>query len=164
MTYDTKPRLSLTAWTLATMLVAPPVIAQETDQEYTARILEFTTEPFFLTPSVDHLPASATVPTPLEILGHIVGAPDVLSYPEEVYGYMRAVADALPRVKVFSMGQTEEGREMILSTDLRRGDDRKPQRIQGHAGTPGGPTEDNSRRGGSARGDRQADLLGHGSH
>jgi hypothetical protein len=105
---------SIAAWTVAAILVAPPAIAQERDQEYTAKILEYTTEPFFLTPYVDHLPASATVPTPLEVLGHIVGAPDVLSYPAEVYEYMRAVADASPRVEVFTMGWTEEGREMIL--------------------------------------------------
>ncbi len=87
---------------------------QAIDQEYTARILEFTTEEFFSTPYVDHLPASETVPTPLDILGHIVGAADVLSYPEEIYEYMRAVADASPRVQVHSMGRTEEGRELIL--------------------------------------------------
>jgi hypothetical protein len=84
------------------------------DQAYTAKILEFTTEPFFLTPLVDHLPASATVPTPLDVLGHIAGAADVLSYPAEIYQYMRAVAAASPRVEVVSLGMSEEGREMIL--------------------------------------------------
>jgi hypothetical protein len=88
--------------------------AQDNDQTYTEKILEFTTEPFFLTPYVDHLPASESVPTPLDVLGHIVGAADVLSYPAEIYEYMRAVAAASPRVEVFSMGTTEEGREMIL--------------------------------------------------
>ena len=87
---------------------------QAIDEEYTAKILEFTTEEFFSTPYVDHLPASATVPTPLDVLGHIVGAADVLSYPEEIYEYMRAVADASPRVQVHTMGLTEEGRELIL--------------------------------------------------
>ena len=87
---------------------------QAIDEEYTAKILEFTTEEFFSTPYVDHLPASATVPTPLDILGHIVGAADVLSYAEEIYTYMRAVADASPRVQVHTIGRTEEGREMIL--------------------------------------------------
>jgi len=88
--------------------------SQANDQAYTAKILEFTTEPFFLTPYVDHLPASATVPTPLDFLGHIAGAADVLTYPADIYRYMRAVAEASPRVKVFSIGTTEEGREMIL--------------------------------------------------
>jgi hypothetical protein len=88
---------------------------QRLDEDYTARIREATTEPFFLTPYVDHLPVSETVPTPMDILGHIAGAPDVLSYPEEIYRYLRAVAEASPRVEVFSIGQTEEGREMILA-------------------------------------------------
>jgi hypothetical protein len=96
------------------MGIATPALAQQTDEAYTAKILEYTTEPFFLTPLVDHLPASETVPTPLDVLGHIAGAADVLSYPAEIYRYMRAVADASPRVEVFSIGETEEGREMIL--------------------------------------------------
>ncbi|HEX7050147.1 MAG TPA: M14 family zinc carboxypeptidase [Longimicrobiales bacterium] len=87
---------------------------QPLDQAYTADIRRYTTEPFFLTPLVDHLPASETVPTPRDVLGHIVGAADVLSYPEEIYDYMRAVDAASDRVKVFSIGRTEEGREMIL--------------------------------------------------
>jgi hypothetical protein len=95
-------------------LSAGPVAAQGNDESYTAKILEFTTEPFFLTPYVDHLPASATVPTPLDVLGHIAGAADVLSYPAEIYQYMRAVAAASPRVEVYSLGMSEEGREMIL--------------------------------------------------
>ncbi|MCH7932859.1 MAG: hypothetical protein IIC36_02585 [Gemmatimonadetes bacterium] len=87
---------------------------QAIDEEYTAQIREFTTEDFFSTPHVDHLPASETVPTPLDVLGHIAGAADVLSYPEEIYTYMRAVADASPRVQVHTIGRTEEGREIIL--------------------------------------------------
>jgi len=96
------------------ILRADPAAAQGNDEAYTAKILEFTTEPFFLTPYVDHLPESATVPTPLDVLGHIAGAADVLSYPEEVDEYMRAVAAASPRVEVYSLGRSEEGREMIL--------------------------------------------------
>ncbi|MHC4997094.1 MAG: M14 family zinc carboxypeptidase, partial [Planctomycetota bacterium] len=87
---------------------------QGLDEAYTAQILEHTTEHFFLTPLVDHLPESATVPSPLDYFGSIAGAPDVLHYPEEVAAYMRAVADASPRVAVFTMGYSEEGREMIL--------------------------------------------------
>ncbi|MGW8266547.1 MAG: M14 family zinc carboxypeptidase, partial [Longimicrobiales bacterium] len=99
----------------AALLLSPPdARAQQIDDEYTAKILEFTTEPFFSTPLVDHLPASETVPTPLDVLGHIAGAADVLTYPADIYRYMRAVADASPRVQVLNIGTTEEGREMIL--------------------------------------------------
>ncbi len=112
------PRGTAAAWlACATLLLAASPAAgqdQQLDEAYTAMIREYTTEPFFLTPYVDHLPASETVPTPLELLGHIAGAPDVLSYPHEIYRYMRAVAEASPRVEVFSIGETEEGREMVL--------------------------------------------------
>ena len=101
---------------LVTLQVVPDEAAsqQPNDQEYTAKILEFTTESFFVTPLVDHLPASETVPTPLDVLGHVAGAADVLSYPEEIHRYMRAVADASPRVQVHTIGHSEEGRELIV--------------------------------------------------
>jgi zinc carboxypeptidase len=86
---------------------------QAIDEEYTKKIREYTTEPFFLSPLVDYLPASATVPTPKVVLGDIAGAPTKLPYSKEVYEYMRLLAKATPRVKVFSIGTTEEGREMI---------------------------------------------------
>ena len=87
---------------------------QALDEEYTRQIREYTTDTFFSTPYVDHLPAGAGVPTPLDVLGHIAGAADVLSYTHEVNEYMRALADASPRATVLQVGTSEEGREMIL--------------------------------------------------
>src|SRR4249920_1937479 len=86
---------------------------QPIDQEYTKKILEYTTETFFLSPLVDYLPASKTVPTPKAVLGDIAGAPTKLPYSKEVYEYMRLLEKSTPRVRVFSIGTTEEGREMI---------------------------------------------------
>jgi Zinc carboxypeptidase len=83
------------------------------DEEYTKKIKEYTTQPFFGSPLVDYLPASKTVPTPKAVLGDIAGAPGKLPYAEEVYQYMRLLEKASPRVKVYSIGKTEEGREMI---------------------------------------------------
>src|SRR5512132_3008263 len=83
------------------------------DEEYSKKIKEYTTEPFFSSPLVDYLPASKTVPTPMAVLGDVAGAPTKLPYAEEVYQYMRLLEKATPRVKVFSIGTTEEGREMI---------------------------------------------------
>jgi zinc carboxypeptidase len=83
------------------------------DEEYTRKIREYTTQPFFTSPLVDYLPASKTVPTPKAVIGDIAGAPGRLPYAEEVYQYMRMLEKASPRVKVFSIGRTEEGREMI---------------------------------------------------
>src|SRR5947207_6386627 len=86
---------------------------QPIDDEYTKKIKEYTTEPFFLSPLVDYLPASKTVPTPKATLGDIAGAPGKLPYSKEVYDYMRLLAKSTPRVKVYTIGQTEEGRDMI---------------------------------------------------
>src|SRR5439155_89487 len=56
---------------------------------------------------------SKTVPTPEVVLGDVAGAPGILPYAGEVYKYMRLLEKASPRVKVISIGTTEEGREMI---------------------------------------------------
>src|SRR6266446_9478379 len=86
---------------------------QPIDEEYTKKIREYTTEPFFNSPLTDYLPASATVPTPKSVLGDIAGAPGKLPYAEEVHRYMRMLEKATPRVKVYTIGTSEEGREMI---------------------------------------------------
>ncbi|HET8925564.1 MAG TPA: M14 family zinc carboxypeptidase [Candidatus Acidoferrum sp.] len=86
---------------------------QAVDDAYTAKIRKYTTAPYFTSPLVDYLPASKTVPTPEAALGDVAGAPGILPYAEDVYKYMRLLEKASPRVKVFSIGTTEEGREMI---------------------------------------------------
>jgi hypothetical protein len=86
---------------------------QTPDEAYTKKIKEYTTAPHFSSPLVDYLPASRAVPTPKAVLGDIAGAPGKLPYSHEVYQYMRMVEKASPRVKVYSIGKTEEGREMI---------------------------------------------------
>jgi hypothetical protein len=86
---------------------------QAVDEEYTQKIREYTTETFFLSPLVDYLPASQNVPTPKAVIGDVAGAPGKLPYAADVYRYMRMLEKASPRVRVFSIGTTEEGREMI---------------------------------------------------
>ncbi len=86
---------------------------QPIDEAYTQKIRKYTTAPYFSSPLVDYLPASKTVPTPEAVLGDVAGAPGILPYAEEVYRYMRMLEKATPRVRVFSIGKTEEGREMI---------------------------------------------------
>lgn len=86
---------------------------QPIDEDYTKKIREYTTEAFFNSPLTDYLPASSKVPTPKTVLGDVAGAPNKLPYSTEVYLYMRTLEQATPRVKVFSIGKTEEGREMI---------------------------------------------------
>lgn len=87
--------------------------AQATDAAYAAKIAEYTTDPSFNTPLTDYLPASATVPTPEAVLGDIAGAPDRLPYTTDVHRYFRLLAQATPRVRVVTIGHSEEGREMI---------------------------------------------------
>jgi zinc carboxypeptidase len=86
---------------------------QAVDEDYTKKIAEYTTEKFFNSPLTDYLPASPNVPTPKAVLGDVAGAPGKLPYSTDVYKYMRMLEKASPRVKVFSIGTTEEGREMI---------------------------------------------------
>jgi hypothetical protein len=83
---------------------------QAVNEQYTKKIKEYTTEDFFLTELVDHLPASDSVPTPEDILGVIAGAPDVLHYTGEIEKYFKAVAEVSPRMIVFSIGESDEGK------------------------------------------------------
>jgi hypothetical protein len=89
----------------------PPT--QKIDEEYTAKIREYTQDPRMITELVDHLPASDTVPTPLKVLGRIPGTPDEVTYYRDIVRYLRAVADASPRVAMFNIGKSDEGRDMV---------------------------------------------------
>lgn len=77
-------------------------------------IAKATTEPRFSSPWVAYVPASATVPSPKAFFGRIAGAPGELVNSTQAYGYARALAAASPRVKVFTIGRSEEGRDIIL--------------------------------------------------
>lgn len=113
------PRLKkirfLSVFSLGLFLLAAAAFSQAVDQNYTKKIRDFTTDKSFLTKYVDYLPASSTVPTPEAVLGHIVGAPDILSYSKDVYKYFDALDKASPRVQVFRVGKTEEGRDWIVA-------------------------------------------------
>ena len=106
---------------------------QPVDEAYTAKIHKYTTEPFFTSPLVDYLPARKTVPTPEAVLGDVAGAPGILPYAEDVYKYMRLLEKASPRVKVFSIGKTEEGREMIA---VAISSPNQPEKSRGKSRTP----------------------------
>jgi hypothetical protein len=88
---------------------------QAVDDWYTKQIRKYTTAPSLNSPLTDYLPASKDVPTPAKVLGDVAGAPDTLPYAEDVYRYFRLLATSTPRVKVFTIGHTEEGREMIAA-------------------------------------------------
>ncbi len=88
---------------------------QAIDQTYTEHIRKYTTGPSLNSPLTDYLPASKLVPTPAKVLGDVAGAPDMLPYAEDVYHYFRLLERSTPRVKVLTIGHTEEGREMIAA-------------------------------------------------
>ena len=88
---------------------------QTNDKEYTESILKNTTEKFFLTEMIDHLPTSATVPSPAKILGYPIGTPDKLTYTKDQYRYYRELEKASPRVKTFlAPEKSEQGRDQML--------------------------------------------------
>ncbi len=93
----------------------PAKLATRNDEGYTAKIREYTTEKYFLTELVDHLPASARVPTPEKVLGYAAGTPNKLTYTKDLYRYYRELEKATPRVRVFvAPERSEEGREQLL--------------------------------------------------
>ena len=59
--------------------------------------------------------SSDTVPSPKKALGYVVGTPEKLTYTKDINAYFRALAAASPRVKVWTIGKSEEGREMLLA-------------------------------------------------
>lgn len=90
-------------------------LQQPVDSAYTAKIRELTTEPRFNTELTDHLPADPRVPTPFKALGYVPGTVGRLSYVADITRYFRALDDASPRVKVFDLGTSDEGRPMIIA-------------------------------------------------
>jgi hypothetical protein len=73
-----------------------------------------TTDPHYVSPWVSYVPRSNTVPSPEKFLGRIMGAPGELLGTEKAYAYARALAAATPRVRVFTIGRSEEGREILM--------------------------------------------------
>lgn len=111
-------RLAGIAVVAAALLASAAAAQQPIDSAYTARIRELTPTDSvwkFTTELVDHLPASSTVPSPLRVLGYVPGTIGRLAYVEELNRYFRALDAASPRVKVFPLGTSDEGREMIVA-------------------------------------------------
>ncbi len=73
-----------------------------------------TTDPHYVSPWVSYVPQSSSVPSPEKFLGRIMGAPGELLGTEKTYAYARALAAASPRVRVFTIGHSEEGRDIII--------------------------------------------------
>ena len=102
-------------WSLVLLTVT--AIAQSPDIPEPASveaIAAATTDPHFVSPWVSYVPQSNTVPSPERFLGRIMGAPGELLGTEKAYAYARTLAAASPRVRVFTIGHSEEGRELLM--------------------------------------------------
>jgi hypothetical protein len=84
------------------------------DEEFAKLVKEWTTGPEFISPLVDHLPKSGAVPSPKDVLGYHIGQPKKLTYYADILRYYRALAAKSPRVKVMTIGKTDEGRECVV--------------------------------------------------
>src|SRR6267142_2713684 len=94
---------------------ATPTEASPNNAEYAAKIKENTTQPYFMTELVDHLPASEKIPSPDKILGYTVGAPGHLTYTKDLYRYYHELEKTTPRVRTFvAPEKSEEGKEQLL--------------------------------------------------
>src|SRR5512141_2360045 len=95
-------------------VLQPQNPAQPQDAEFARLVKEWTTRPEFTSPLVDHLPKAAGIPSPNDVLGYYIGAPKKLTYYSDIVGYFRALAAKSPRVKVQSIGKTDEGRDYVV--------------------------------------------------
>jgi Zinc carboxypeptidase len=84
------------------------------DPEFARLVKEWTTRPEFSSPLVDHLPKAAGIPSPKDVLGHHIGEPKKLTYYADILKYYRALAAATPRVKVTTIGTSNEGRDLVV--------------------------------------------------
>ncbi len=88
--------------------------AQPQDEEFAKAVAEWTTQPYYTSPLVDHLPKVNGIPSPKDVLGYHVGAPAKLTYYADILKYYRALAAATPRVKVETIGKSDEDRELVV--------------------------------------------------
>src|SRR5678815_6071062 len=107
--YAKESRMHLRRYALCLALASCPLLAfaispadpgyardpqQPSDEGYSKKIAEYTTDPSFNSPLTDYLPASTTVPTPAKVLGDVAGAPNMLPYSKDVYRYFDMLAAA----------------------------------------------------------------------
>ena len=108
-------RLTVICLSLFLTFSASAQTAADTPEPGSAEaIAAATTDPHYVSPWVSYVPQSSTVPSPEKFFGRIMGAPGELTGTEKTYAYARALAAASPRVRVFTIGRSEEGREIIL--------------------------------------------------
>src|SRR5215470_12878564 len=112
----------LSALAVALLAAGPVASAQSSakkavtvnDEDFARSVKAWTTRPDFISPLVDHLPKVAGIPSPKDVLGHHIGEPKKLTYYDDILKYYRALGAASPRVKVVSIGKSNENRELVV--------------------------------------------------
>src|SRR5271163_911882 len=107
-------RLARPGTLLLLLAAAAAAATQPQDEEYTKLIRQYLQDPRITTELVDHMPASATIPSPLKFFGRIPGTPGELTYAKDIQRYYEALAKSSPRARLWKIGQTEEGRDMVI--------------------------------------------------
>jgi len=87
---------------------------QVQDEAFAKLYKEWTGDAKYGSPLVDHLPIVKGIPTPKDVLGYYIGAPKTLTYYADILTYYRALAKATPRVKIETIGTSDEGRELVV--------------------------------------------------
>jgi len=87
---------------------------QVQDEDFAKSYQMWTAEPRYGSPLVDHLPKVNGIPSPKDVLGYHVGAPSKLTYYADIIKFYKALAAATPRVKVETIGRSDEDRELVV--------------------------------------------------
>ena len=87
---------------------------QTQDEDFAKSYKEWTGEARYGSPLVDHLPRVPGIPMPKDVLGYHIGAPQKLTYYADILKYFKALAAATPRVRVETVGKSDEDRELVV--------------------------------------------------
>jgi hypothetical protein len=110
-----KPLALLTVMALVPQMLTAQAVAPDTAEPGSIEeIAKATTEPRFLSPWVSYLPASASVISPRQFLHRLPGAAGEFVDSATAYAYCRALAGSSPRVRLFTIGRSEEGRDIVM--------------------------------------------------
>ena len=108
-------RISMSIFLISVLILIPVITGgyeDKIDNVSTKLIKEYTTKPEYLSPLVDHIPDSDTVPSPRDFLGYVAGAPKKLTHARDIHRYFYELAKTSPNIKVFETGKTQEGRSL----------------------------------------------------
>ncbi len=106
-----KKVLFIGAW----LAISSNLSAQDIDAVASKAIQQATTSDEYITDWVRTLPEDPNVSSPRDVLGYTIGTPEKLTHVDEIHNYFKTLAKQSPRVKLFSLGKSFEGREMIVA-------------------------------------------------